>query len=294
VTHLAQRVAVGAVAIPLIVLLCMVGGIYFFLFIAVASAVALREFYVLAHAKGAKPLIFLGITGGFFINLSFFLYPTTQPPVLVPVLLIIIIIVSLTELYHNNGSAVLNLATTLLGVLYISLFFGTLIGIREMFALSSFPIARFLPGESASQAATQIHAWGGYMTISVFVVIWICDSAGMHLGSAFGKHKLFPRVSPKKTWEGAIAGLICAVVAALAAKQLLLSFLPLSGAFIIGGIVGTIGQLGDLIESLMKRDAGVKDSSGLIPGHGGAFDRFDSVLLVSPCVYMYLAYVLKG
>jgi phosphatidate cytidylyltransferase len=128
--------------------------------------------------------------------------------------------------------------------------------------------------------------------MSVFAIIWICDSAAFHVGSALGKHKLFPRVSPQKSWEGAGAGLIFAILSALAAKYLVLPFLPVAGAIVIGTIVGTIGQLGDLTESLMKRDAGVKDSSTLIPGHGGAFDRFDSVLLVAPCVYLYLGYVL--
>jgi phosphatidate cytidylyltransferase len=112
------------------------------------------------------------------------------------------------------------------------------------------------------------------------------------VGSAMGKHKLFPRVSPQKSWEGAAAGLVFAILSALAAKYLVLEFLPAASAIVIGAIVGTIGQLGDLTESLMKRDAGVKDSSTLIPGHGGAFDRFDSVLLVAPCVYLYLDYFL--
>jgi phosphatidate cytidylyltransferase len=295
VSNLAQRVAVGVVAIPLILLLCMAGGLYFFGFIAIASAVALREFYALAEAKGAKPLLVLGIIGGFFINLSFFLPWPSQPPLLVIVLLLITIVVSLRELFRDQGSAVLNLSTTLFGLLYVSLFFGTLIGIRQRFVPAMFPVLRYFPaaaGMTDARVADQLHAWGGYTVMSVFAIIWICDSAAFHVGSALGKHKLFPRVSPKKSWEGAVAGLICAILSALAAKYLVLTFLPLAGAIVIGTIVGTIGQLGDLTESLMKRDAGVKDSSTLIPGHGGAFDRFDSVLLVAPCVYLYLGYVL--
>ena len=126
--------------------------------------------------------------------------------------------------------------------------------------------------------------------ISIFAMIWICDSAAFHVGSALGKHKLFPRVSPQKSWEGAVAGLIAAILVALAAKYLVLTFLPVTSAIVLGAIVGTIGQLGDLTESLLKRDAGVKDSSTLIPGHGGVFDRFDSLLLVAPCAYLYLEY----
>jgi phosphatidate cytidylyltransferase len=295
VSNLAQRVLVGVAAIPIILLLCMAGGVYFFAFVAVVSAVALHEFYRLAAAKGARPMVALGLIAGFAINLSFFLGLASEPPLLVTVLLITVIVLSLRELFRNEGSAILNLSTTLLGVLYVSLFFGTLIGIRQLFVVGPFPAARFLSAGSAlsdAQIAHQIHTWGGYTVISVFVTIWICDSAAFHVGAPWGKHKLFPRVSPNKSWEGAIAGFVFAILAALAAKFLLLTFLPLSGAIFIGVIVGTIGQLGDLTESLLKRDAGVKDSSALIPGHGGAFDRFDSVLLVAPCVYLYLDYYL--
>jgi phosphatidate cytidylyltransferase len=297
VSNLVQRVLVGIVAIPIILLLCMAGGVYFFLFVALVSAVALHEFYRLAAAKGAKPMVALGLLAGFAVNLTFFLGLASRPPLLTTVLLVTVIVLSLRELFRNEGSAILNLSTTLLGVLYVSLFFGTLIGIRQLFVAGAFPATRFFATGSAlgdAQIAHQIHAWGGYTVISVFVTIWICDSAAFHVGVPFGKHKLFPRVSPNKSWEGAIAGLVFAIAAALAAKSLLLSFLPVSGAIFIGVIVGTVGQLGDLTESLMKRDAGVKDSSALIPGHGGAFDRFDSVLLVAPCVYLYLDYFLRS
>ena len=121
--------------------------------------------------------------------------------------------------------------------------------------------------------------------------IWICDSAACFLGTAFGKHKLFPRVSPNKSWEGAVAGFIFAIVAMIAAKAVVLDELNLTDAVVIGFIIGTIGQIGDLVESLIKRDAGVKDSSQLIPGHGGIFDRFDSLLFTSPAVYIYLYFL---
>ena len=217
-SNLAQRVLVGIVAIPIILLLCMAGGVYFFVFVAAVSAVALHEFYRLAAAKGAKPMVALGLIAGFAINLSFFLGLASQPPLVVTVLLITVIAFGLRELFRNEGSAILNLSTTLLGVVYISLFFGTFIGIRQLFVAGSFPAARFLStGSSVSdaQVAHQIHAWGGYMVISVFATIWICDSAAFHVGAPWGKHKLFPRVSPNKSWEGAIAGLVFAILAAV-------------------------------------------------------------------------------
>jgi phosphatidate cytidylyltransferase len=296
VSNLAQRVAVGVVAIPLILLLCMTGGVFFFVFVAAASAVALHEFYGLARAKAARPLTTLGLLSGFGINLSFFLSPDRlHPPLLVIVLIASVLGFGLCELFHNRGSALINLATTVLGVAYIPLFFGTLIGIRQLFTPAHFPTSLYYAsGLSDPNPAATINRWGGYMTIAVFAVIWICDSAAFHVGVASGKHKLFPRVSPQKSWEGAIAGFVFAILAALGAKFVALPFLPITGAIFVGVIVGTIGQMGDLAESLLKRDAGVKDSSNLIPGHGGAFDRFDSVLMVSPCVYLYLSWLFHG
>ncbi|HUN65697.1 MAG TPA: phosphatidate cytidylyltransferase [Bacteroidota bacterium] len=312
-SNLAQRIGTAVVAIPVIIWLCMTGGLPFAAFVIVISGVALHEYFRLAAAKGARPLVFPGLIAGFFINISFYHvklrywltglfdhagvaipFPS-QSQLLIIILLITVVVLTLIELFRNGGSAILNLGTTLFGLLYIPLFFGTFIGIREVFLPEDFPVLRYFADASALHdpaVHAAIYRWGGYTVISVFATIWICDTAAFHVGSAAGRHKLYPRVSPNKSWEGAIAGFIAALLSAAAARALVLPYLPLSGALLIGAIVGTIGQLGDLAESLLKRDAGVKDSSSLIPGHGGAFDRFDSLLLVAPCVYLYLDYIL--
>ncbi len=171
-TNLGQRVAVGVVAIPVILLLCAVGGVYFFLFVAAASAVALHEFYALAETKGARPLVPLGLIAGFAVNLCFFLSIASRPPLLVIVLLVSVIAFSLRELFHNQGSPIANLSTTILGVLYISLFFGTLIGIRELFTPASIPPTHIFPsGFVEAHPRDEIYRWGGYMTIAVFAII---------------------------------------------------------------------------------------------------------------------------
>jgi phosphatidate cytidylyltransferase len=309
-TNLTQRVLTAVVAIPLIILCCMAGGLYFFLFVAAASALALIEYYHLAAAKGAKPMVALGVAAGFCVNLAFYHsklqtfvvgifdarglsvpFPS-QSQLLLIVILVMVALFSLVELFRNDGSALLNLATTLLGVFYISLFFGTFIGIRELFLASDPPVGHYFSSLLGVTDPEAVYRFGGYTVISIFAMIWICDSAAFHFGMKMGKHKLFERVSPKKSWEGAAFGFAFAILSALAAKYLVLPYLPVSGALVIGFIVGTFGQLGDLIESLLKRDAGVKDSSALIPGHGGAFDRFDSLLLVSPLVYLYIDFIL--
>lgn len=308
--NLTQRIITAIVAIPLILLICMVGGIYFFAFVALCSAVALYEFYGLARAKGANPQIGLGIFWGFLINLSFFYtklqvfvvgmfvdrgiaipFPS-QAQLLLIILLLSVAVMSLIELFRNKGSAFMNLSTTFFGILYISLFFGTFVGLREIFSSLDPPVFRHFINTLGVTDGDVIYRYGGYTVISIFAMIWICDSAAFHFGMAMGKHKLFPRVSPNKSWEGAIFGFLFAIGSALAAKYLVLDYLSVGSAIMIGIIVGIFGQLGDLIESLLKRDAGVKDSSNLIPGHGGAFDRFDSLLLVAPLVYVYIDFIL--
>jgi phosphatidate cytidylyltransferase len=312
-SNLTQRVGTAAVAIPIIILICLAGGIWFFLFVAAASAVALREFYAIAAAKGARPQVRMGLAAGFFVNLAFYHgrfsaalvgwlhdlgwsvpFPS-QTQLLVIGLLFVVMVLATVELFRNDGSAVLNITTTLSGILYVSLFFGTFIGLREIFVQGDFPAYRFFPaGAAASAAATweTVYRWGGYTVISILSIIWICDTAAYHTGVAFGRHKLFPRVSPNKTWEGAVAGFAFAIISAFAARTLVLGYLGWVDALVLGCIVGVFGQVGDLFESSLKRDAGVKDSSNLLPGHGGVLDRFDSLLFVAPLAYIYIDYIL--
>jgi phosphatidate cytidylyltransferase len=180
----------------------------------------------------------------------------------------------LIELFRNNGSAIYNIGSTLFGIFYIGLFSASLVAIRE-----------FYPDIGT------LYKHGGFLIISIFATIWVCDSAAYFGGLSLGKHKLFPRVSPKKSWEGAIFGFVFAMLTMAAAHYIVLGFLSLDEALTIGFIIGTVGQVGDLVESLIKRDAEVKDSSSLIPGHGGIFDRFDSLLFSAPIILLFLKYV---
>lgn len=120
------------------------------------------------------------------------------------------------------------------------------------------------------------------------MVIMVCDTFAYFVGSQFGKHKLYPAVSPNKSIEGALGGLVGSVLAVLLAKYSFMSFIGLTDGIMIGLLLGTAGQLGDLFESLLKRACKVKDSGTIIPGHGGLLDRLDSLLFAFPVVY-YLA-----
>jgi phosphatidate cytidylyltransferase len=308
--NLTARVLVALIAIPLIMWLTMLGGYFFFLLIAIVSSFALYEFYGLAEAKGAAPLKTLGIVVGVFVNAvfvyerlqvdvyQFFLYHFnihlsmfSQHQLLTVVLIKFLLLTMLIELFRTKGSPMMNIATTILGVLVVSLCFGTLIFLRELFPYG-FPVHKFFAvGLADDQQLAQINRWGGFTVIAVFASIWMCDTAAYFGGLTFGKHRLFERVSPKKSWEGAMFGFVFSVLTMVAAKMLVIGYLTYMHAVVIGVLIGVFGQLGDLIESRFKRDAGVKDSSSLIPGHGGVYDRFDSLVYISPIVYLYIDFV---
>jgi phosphatidate cytidylyltransferase len=304
---------VALVAIPVIFVLAIAGGFYFFFLVAIISGFALYEFYGLARAKGAWPQVALGLLFGLCVNLVFIHdrlqnllvgyfagmglalpFPSMTQLFLILFLLFVPIIL-VAELFRNKGSALFNTAATVFGVCYVSLLLGCSIGLRELFSIpAEFPAYRFFSMQGIAlteDAALTINRWGGATIVSVLASIWICDSAAYYVGSGFGKHKMFERISPKKTWEGAVAGLIFGVASFVAAKFLVLPYLSATNAIVCGVIVGLFGQIGDLSESLLKRDAGVKDSSNLIPGHGGVLDRFDSLTFVAPLLFFYLDFI---
>lgn len=260
-----KRVVVSVIFIPGILYISYFGKIPFLLFVLAIGMVSFFEFMKFSQLKKNSPQIAIGIlsVGTIILNksLNFIEY--------YDLLLAIVVVLSLSELFRNKGSAIYNIGVTLLGLLYIGFFTSSILAIRENFF---------------------IYERGGFLMMAIIITIWVCDSAAFFGGINLGKHKLFPRVSPKKSWEGAIFGFVFSIIAMIVAKYLVLEFLKLEQAIIIGAIVGTVGQMGDLIESLFKRDAGVKDSSNLIPGHGGIFDRFDSLLVASPVIFLYIKY----
>lgn len=262
----ATRIIVSAVFIPLILAVCYAGGLFFLVFVLAIGILSFYEFSGLSKNKIAFTNLIIGllstcllIINSYYSFIDFF-----------RLILLIISVLVFVELFRKKESAILNLGVSFLGIFYIGLFSSTVVLLREFF--------------------TEDYFSGGYLIISIFITIWICDSAAFFLGTAFGKHKLFPRVSPKKSWEGSIAGFIFALLTMIALKYIILYSFSFVDALITGIIIGSVGQIGDLVESLIKRDAGVKDSSNLIPGHGGIFDRFDSLMLSSPVIYLYLSY----
>ncbi|MFA6456443.1 MAG: phosphatidate cytidylyltransferase [Bacteroidota bacterium] len=311
--NLAPRVAVAVIAIPVMLYISYLGGVLFVLMVLGIGLASLMEFFTLAKAKGANPQTIPAIIGLSTLHLAFF-HEQIQNFILpffadrggisllmklqlfLTVLFLFLTTVMLIELFRNKGSIFLNAGFTIFGVMYVGVFLAALTGIRELFgaefpyymAVQHIPVLSMRTDETI-QAMT--YAWGGWTIISIFVSIWMCDTMAYFGGLSMGKHKLFPRVSPNKSWEGAVWGFFGAVATMIVFQHYLLPYLQFHQAIMIGCIIGIFGQIGDLIESLLKRDAGVKDSSGLIPGHGGVFDRFDSLIFVAPMLYLYIDFV---
>jgi phosphatidate cytidylyltransferase len=269
--NLALRVLVAIFGIPLILFTIYKGGYPFLTLVLIITIVSQYEFYKLAEKKNLSPLKYIGILIGVLITLIFFYQGISN---LWIVLFSGIIIILLTELFRNKPNATLNVATTISGILYPTTLFSFLILIRE------FPNSVNVP-----------YKFGGLWVITIIVTIWICDTAAYFVGSAIGKYKLFQRVSPNKTIEGGIAGFVFSFITVYIFHLLYPNVFSLTHYLIIGGIIGITSQVGDLIESLVKRDIGVKDSSAILPGHGGFFDRFDSPTFTAPIMYFYIVII---
>jgi phosphatidate cytidylyltransferase len=288
--NLVQRLSVALIGIPIVIWLVLAKPVGLLGLILILAGLAVHEYYGLAKAKGFLPQIGIGITFtlllvigfahqriNFLINQDLITRFTTFPLV-EAVLVGLLITVMSYEMFRNMPNPFIHVAITIAGVIYIGVGLGCFYGVREYF------LAR-----SINPASSAIIMPGPFV-ITVLASIWICDTAAYAFGRMMGKNKLFERISPNKTWEGAIGGLIFALLTFFAARAWVpgLEGLSVVDCVVLGHIVGVFGQLGDLAESQFKRDVGVKDSSNLIPGHGGVLDRLDSILFVFPLTYLYL------
>jgi len=287
------RILVGLVGIPAIIAVIVQGGWLFFAFVQVIAVLALKELYDLSVHKSFAPNVWIGYAACVAFGSIVFAEQTLsveQSTWMFQALMgALVLLVLSVELWRNKPQPLANTATTLIGVVYVGWCMQALLQLRTLFVQ---PTGQRLLSLSANlETSTMLqnaNAWGAALVMCTFAGIWICDSAAFFAGKAFGKHKLFPRVSPNKSWEGAIVGFVMSAVGFAVLAQYFLPFLPLVHAAVLGALIGIVGQIGDLVESLLKRDADVKDSSQIIPGHGGIFDRFDSILFAAPVTYLYV------
>jgi phosphatidate cytidylyltransferase len=285
-SNLTQRIIVAAIGIPIVIYVSfkpfsLLGLVLIFALIAV------HEFYGLAKVKGFVPQVGIGMTLTAFIVLSFahFRLPAVSlTSDLLPLVLILGVIATMTaELWKGYPNPLVQIAITLAGAVYVGIGLGGFYGVHEYFFIHA-------AMAQTAQSVPDLVQTAAYFTIAMLASIWICDSAAFAVGRKIGKHKIAARVSPNKSWEGGIAGLMAAILVWFAVRAFAppLYNISIVTCIAMGLIVGVFGQIGDFAESLIKRDAGVKDSSTLIPGHGGVLDRLDSILFVAPLTYLYL------
>lgn len=231
----------------------------------IITVLGLWEFYTLSEKGANKPQKIWGTTVGalFFASNVFVSFGYADFRILainIPLIFLIFIF----ELYTKAANPFRNIAFTILGIIYVALPFSLL-----------------------NYFVTYSGIYSYELIFGIFFILWCNDSGAYLAGSAFGKRKLFARVSPGKSWEGSIGGALVSLIVVYIISGWYTS-ISLTDWLVIAGILIVIGTLGDLVESLYKRSKNVKDSGTLLPGHGGILDRFDSLLMATPFVFTYL------
>jgi len=271
--NLPRRILVAVIAIPSVFGLVYLGGWVLAGALAVIGVLGTKEVFDLAQRKGTKPLRLAGYVGAagapMAIAAALFMGGTVRPTMLggaAALWLIGVMLVALATRGPDDGPLAAT-SVTVFGVGYAGLLPSFLLGLRHT------------PAAPDALTAT----WLSFLPL---VLTWLCDTAAMLAGVTIGGKKLAPTASPNKTWAGGIAGFAIACAAAPVYGHFLLTGMDRVPAWwqlaTRGAVVGVVGQLGDVAESLFKREAGVKDSGTLLPGHGGILDRLDSLYWVIP------------
>lgn len=259
-----QRLITAAIALPLLILLlAFAPALLFVVFLALVVFLAQLEFNRMGLAD-QDPLArwFSAFAGAVLILV---VYVGQGPAVVVFLALVFLLLASLYLFFPQSLSSLpQRLGWLCLGLIYIAVLLAHLVPLRLLDD-------------------------GRQWIFLVLVAVMCCDTSAYVVGSRFGKTKLYPRISPNKSVEGAVGGVGGAVIGALAAKVVFFSVLSVPAAVFIGLVLGVVGQVGDLFESMLKRACAVKDSGTMIPGHGGLLDRLDSLLFAFPLTY-YIAY----
>jgi phosphatidate cytidylyltransferase len=268
-----RRVLAGAIFLPLFILLTRYGGYAFLGFVDLFIVLGLFEFYRMMSVKGMHPYRGIGIASGLTLSTYMYFRSGVYGNFFLTFVLIAIMGLELTR--KDNRRAVYHVSTTVFGIVYVAYLGSHLVLLREL----PFQINR--PYEL-----------GARFVFLAFAVTWASDTGAYAVGSLFGKRPLLPRVSRSKTWEGALGGVLFSSLAGYLSSITFARFLHPGWAVALGAMCSLIGLLGDLFESMLKRDAEIKDTSQIIPGHGGVLDRFDSLLFTVPLIYYFLKFVI--
>ncbi|MCR4612843.1 MAG: phosphatidate cytidylyltransferase [Bacteroidaceae bacterium] len=287
--NLLTRTLTGIVFIILLVGCILHGPQTFVMLFAVVSAMTIWEFCtILNRYADAHINRFITTIAGVYLFFAVFGFNLNvmDSNIFIPYLLLLLYLM-VSELYKAHPKDIQNIAFTMMAQLYIALPFALLNVLTFVFAHDN--------GLDIYPSTPIAYIW--VYVLSIFIFLWTNDTGAYCVGTLCGKHRLFPRISPKKSWEGSIGG----AIVALAASQIIASFEfgevfvvgnPLMNRLAWGGlslVVIIFGTWGDLFESMLKRRLGIKDSGNILPGHGGMLDRFDSALFAIPAAVIYIS-----
>ena len=275
-----KRAITGVIFVAVLVGCILGGPIPFTLLFATITALTIFEFGTIINKSGeAQVNRQMTVLAGVFMFLCFG-YTSIMPgtyEIFIPYLFLLMYLL-ISELYKKQKNPINNWAYGMMSQMYIAL---------------SFSLLNVLAYHSVnSQSATEFNP---ILPLSIFIFNWVNDSGAYCTGMLFGKHRLFERISPKKSWEGSIGGAVFSIIAAVILAHFF-DFMNTAEWIGLGLTVVVFGTWGDLTESLMKRTLGIKDSGNILPGHGGMLDRFDSTLMAGPAavVYLYVITLIKA
>lgn len=261
------RVLTSIALVPvLFVVVWFLPPAYFAGLAIIAAAIGQYELYTMARARGGiTPLMIIGIVLGALVILNVYrpiLSYRGGPYIWIALCVLAVITARLFSRRPVEG-ALEDIAVTAFGIVYVALLF-------------------------AFQVAIHAGPAGKKWLLFLYLVIWASDTGAYYVGTAFGKRRLYEKISPKKSIEGLMGGTLASIVIAVLCKSWLVPALGWVEAALLGAFLALVGTAGDLAESLIKRSAGVKDSGTVIPGHGGILDRMDSMLFAAPALFFYL------
>jgi len=269
--NLIKRTLTGSVFVLIIVGAIMINNYVFAAIFVLICGFSLLEFHKITNNQiDINVNKWSALFGGVLLFTCSFLYASNKFSSIIFLLYgLYLMFVLVTELYRFKQNPIHNWAYFILGQLIIAL----------PFSLLNFIL--------------YINDYQPLILLSVFITIWVNDTGAYITGVTFGKHRLFERISPKKSWEGFIGGAFFAMISGYIFSLIIPIEISLINWIIISEIIVLFGTYGDLVESLIKRTIGVKDSGNIMPGHGGLLDRFDSMLFAAPAVYIYLNLLFK-
>ena len=280
-SNLVLRALTGSVIVAAIILSIIFGKFYFGLLFFIFTVLGTYEFFKMIEKSEiiAQKAFGTAVAAVLYLLLWWVSYEPFQPEVAfnpadpqramyLIIIVLLMFVIPIRELYRTDSDQPIpNIATTLLGIVYIAIPFGLM---NFMFRYK---------GEDTF-----------HLLLGLFVILWTADTFAYLVGSRIGKNRLFERISPKKSWEGSVGGLIASLIAAAVFAYF---FKEMSLALWLGYaiVIVVAGAYGDLVESMFKRSLNIKDSGSILPGHGGILDRFDAVFISVPAAILYLMFI---